>query len=83
MSDHLARVLTLLDDALSLNGRSATFTVDTPLLGSLPELDSMAVASLLTAIEETFGIAIGDDEIDGSTLATVGTLRDFITHKLA
>ena len=53
MSDHLARVLTLLDDALSLNGRSATFTVDTPLLGSLPELDSMAVASLLTAIEET------------------------------
>lgn len=83
MSDHLARVLTLLDDALSLNGRSATFTADTPLLGSLPELDSMAVATLLTAIEETFGIAIGDDEIDGSTLATVGTLRDFIAQKLA
>lgn len=83
MSDHLAQVLTLLDDALSLNGRSATFTADTPLLGSLPELDSMAVATLLTAIEETFGIAIGDDEIDGSTLATVGTLRDFIAQKLA
>jgi len=83
LSNHLAQVLALLDDALSLNGRSASFTPDTPLLGSLPELDSMAVATLLTAIEETFGVTIGDDEIDGSTLATVGTLRDFIAHKLA
>ncbi len=83
MSDHFRQVLALLDDALSLNGRSASFTPDTPLLGSLPELDSMAVATLLTTIEEQFGIGIGDDEIDGSTLATVGSLSDFIAHKLA
>lgn len=43
----------------------------------------MAVATLLTAIEDQFGISIGDDEIDGSTLATVGTLTDFIAHKTA
>lgn len=83
MSDHLAQVLALLDEALGLNGRSTSFTPDTPLLGSLPELDSMAVATLLTAIEDQFGISIGDDEIDGSTLATVGTLTDFIAHKTA
>ncbi|MBH1986569.1 MAG: acyl carrier protein [Burkholderiales bacterium] len=83
MSTHLRHVLTLLDDNLSLNGRSASFDRDTPLLGALPELDSMAVATLLTAIEETFGIAIGDDEVDGSVFATVGSLADFIEQKLA
>lgn len=83
LSTHLRHVLTLLDDSLSLNGQSASFDRDTPLLGALPELDSMAVATLLTAIEETFGIAIGDDEIDGSVFATVGSLADFIEQKLA
>lgn len=83
LSTHLRHVLTLLDDSLSLNGQSASFDRDTPLLGALPELDSMAVATLLTAMEETFGIAIGDDEIDGSVFATVGSLADFIEQKLA
>jgi acyl carrier protein len=83
MSDHFTQVLTLIDEALGLNGRSSSFTPDTPLLGSLPELDSMAVATLLTAIEDHFGITIGDDEIDGSALATLGALSDFIAHKLA
>lgn len=82
MSKQLRQVLALLDDTLSLNGRSASFDRDTPLLGALPELDSMAVASLLTGIEERFGISIGDDEVDGSVFASVGSLTDFIEHKL-
>ena len=83
LSTHFQQVLALLDDSLSLNGRSASFDRDTPLLGALPELDSMAVATLLTAIEENFGVAIGDDEVDGSVFATVGSLADFIQDKLA
>lgn len=82
LSTHLRQVLALLDDSLSLNGRSATFDRDTPLLGALPELDSMAVATLLTTIEENFGVSIGDDEVDGSIFATVGSLADFIESKL-
>lgn len=82
MSDHLRQVIALLDSSLSLNGRSASFNRDTPLLGALPELDSMAVAALLTGIEETFGLTIGDDEIDGTVFATVGSLADFIEQKL-
>ena len=82
MSKQLRQVLALLDDTLSLNGRSASFDRDTPLLGALPELDSMAVASLLTGIEERFGISIGDDEVDGSVFASMGSLTDFIEHKL-
>jgi acyl carrier protein len=83
LSTHLRQVLALLDDTLSLNGRSAAFDRDTALLGALPELDSMAVASVLTGIEEAFGVSIGDDEVDGSVFATVGTLADFIEQKLA
>lgn len=72
----------MLDESLSLNGRSSTFDRDTALLGALPELDSMAVATVLTAIEDTFGVTIGDDELDGSVFATVGALADFIEQKL-
>lgn len=77
-------VLALLDEVLSLNGRAAGFTEDTPLLGAIPELDSMAVVALITGMEERFGfIAADDDEIDGSTFATVGSLVKFVESKLA
>lgn len=83
MSRYLANVIALLDDALSLNGRAAGFTSHTPLLGALPEFDSMAVASVLAAIEDNFGITIEDDEIDGSTFETVGSLAAYVERKLA
>ena len=76
-------VLRLLDQVLSLEGRGIAFTRDTALLGAVPELDSMAVVSLITAIEETFGIMIDDDDIDGATFASVGTLVDFVAGKTA
>jgi acyl carrier protein len=82
LSNHVRQVLAMLDDTLNLNGRSAGFTRETPLLGALPELDSMAVAALITAIEETFGVSIADDDIDGSTFESVGSLSDFIATKL-
>ncbi len=75
-------VLSLLDEILSLNGRAAGFTSDTPLLGAIPELDSMAVVALITSLEERFGFAVDDDEIEGSTFATVGALVDFVAGKL-
>jgi len=76
-------VLRILDEVLSLDGRSATFTRETPLLGAVPELDSMAVVSLITGLEEQLGIVTDDDEIDGATFATVGSLVDFVAAKLA
>lgn len=75
-------VLAVLDDVLSLKGRSLSFRDDTHLLGSVPELDSMAVASVLASLEERFGIVINDDEIDASTFATVGSLVAYIQGKL-
>jgi acyl carrier protein len=76
-------VLFVLDEILSLNGRSAEFTANTPLLGAVPELDSMAVVALIARIEERFGFTLDNDEIEGTTFATVGSLVDFVEGKLA
>ena len=81
--DTTGEVLRILDEVLSLGGRSAAFTRDTHLVGALPEFDSMAVVSLITALEQQLGIVIDDDDLDGQTFATVGALADFVSAKLA
>ncbi len=75
--------LNVLDEVLSLGGRASSFTRDTHLLGGIPELDSMAVVTLISTLEERFGIVVDDDDIDGETFATVGSLSDFVSAKLA
>lgn len=55
---------------------------DTALLGSIAELDSMAVVAILTSLEERFGIVVDDDEVDGRTFASVGSLTQFVQSKL-
>ena len=73
----------VLTDVLALSpARAAAFTDDTPLFGALPELDSMAVAGVLTELEDRLGILIEDDEVDGDLLESFGTLRRFAVAKL-
>ncbi len=81
--DIKSEIVALLDEVLSLKGRASTFTEKTPLLGALPELDSMAVVALITSMEERFGFSVDDDEIDGAAFATVGSLIGFVEGKLA
>ena len=80
---HLDDIKTILTDVLALGPAGAALTADTPLLGSLPELDSMAVVSLIGALEEHFGIAIDDDDISASTFETLGSLAAFVAAKRA
>lgn len=75
-------VLRILDEVLSLGGRSQKLEASAPLLGALPELDSMAVVSLITRLEEAFDIVIDDDDVDGQTFATVGSLTEFVRDKV-
>lgn len=75
-------VLRILDEVLSLGGRTKGWGANTPLLGAIPEIDSMAVVALLTALEEQMGVAAADDEIDGATFATVGALVGYVQGKL-
>ncbi|WP_028055963.1 acyl carrier protein [Sphingobium bisphenolivorans] len=77
------RMRSLLRDVLSLSQeRVDGFNADTPLFGALPELDSMAVAGLLTEMEDRFDILIEDDDIDGDTFETFGTLVAFAKAKV-
>jgi len=78
---YLNEVRNILTDVLNLGAAGETLTADSPLLGSLPELDSMAVVSLIGALEEHFGIMVDDDEISASTFATLGSLAAFVQEK--
>ncbi|WP_432377772.1 acyl carrier protein [Duganella sp. P38] len=81
---HLESVKNLLAEILALSPAAAgALQRDSALLGSIPELDSMAVLQLMAAMEERYGFAIDDDDIGASTFATVGTLSDFVSAKLA
>lgn len=73
----------VLDEVLGLQGRGAAFTPATHLLGAVPELDSMAVVSVITALEERMGIVVDDSDIDGSTFETVGSLVGFVTERMS
>lgn len=77
-----AAVRGVLADVLGISpDRAAAFTDDTPLFGALPELDSMAVAGVLTELEDRLGIVIDDDEVDGDMLETFGALTAFAGAK--
>lgn len=75
-------VIAIVDRVLDLRGRAGVMGPSTRLLGSIPELDSMAVATLITTLEERFGFDVSDDEIDGTAFATIGSLVDFVNAKL-
>lgn len=77
------QVRQVLESVLNVKGLVGTQGRETPLLGSVPELDSMTVVALLTTLEERFGFAIDDDDVDSHTFATLGSLTDFVARKLA
>lgn len=79
--DTKKEVLFILDEVLNLNGRTENFSEKTLLLGAIPELDSMAVVTVIAGLEERFGITVDDDEIDGATFATLGSLIRFVDDK--
>ncbi|MBL4894609.1 MAG: hypothetical protein JKY59_07060 [Emcibacter sp.] len=73
----------ILKTTLQIGDRANDIETETPLLGNIPELDSMAVAMLITSIEEHFDIFIDDDDISAETFETFGSLCDFVEEKLA
>ena len=76
-------VRSILVDVLGVSReRASCFNAQTGLFGSLPELDSMAVAGLLTEMEDRLGIVIDDDEVDGELLETFGSLTAFAKRKV-
>lgn len=78
----LEHVRSIVVEVLALSGERAALDASTPLLGSLPELDSMAVVSLIGALEEHFGIGIADDDISADSFATLGSLAALVDRQL-
>lgn len=84
IADVETQLRTLLRDVLGLTQeRVDGFDAETALFGALPELDSMAVAGLLTEMEDRFDILIEDEDIDGDTFETFGSLLAFTRMKTA
>jgi len=77
----LEQVRTVLIDTLKLDAAAREWSGDAPLFGSVPELDSLAVINVVTAIEDRFGIHIEDDEVSGELFATLSALADFVEAK--
>ncbi|MDT8363060.1 MAG: acyl carrier protein [Nitrosomonas sp.] len=80
---HLEEIKNILSNVLSLGDRTQAFTEDSVLLGNLPELDSMAVINVITALEDYYDISVDDDEISAQTFETLGSLTRFVEQKLA
>jgi acyl carrier protein len=78
---HLETIKQILGTTLQLGDRARSLTGDTALLGNIPEMDSMAVVTVLTAIEDHYGFVIEDDEISAEVFGTVGALAAFVAAK--
>ncbi len=76
-------VRSVLASTLQVGDHAKSWTNDTRLLGAIPELDSMAVVTVLTELEEKLGIDVPDDEISAETFSTFGSLVDFVQSKRA
>jgi acyl carrier protein len=72
----------VLVDTLGLEHQADRIDATTPLFGSLPELDSMAVLELVLALEERFGIAIDGEDVTADVFESLGTLTAFVDDKL-
>lgn len=72
----------ILVESLQLDIELSSITVQMPLLGALPELDSMAVVGLLTTLEEQFGFVVHDEEVTAEVFETFGSLVEFVERNL-
>jgi acyl carrier protein len=80
-STTLDDVKSVVVSTLGIEDRADALNASTPLLGGLPELDSMAVVELVAALEARFGFEVSDDEITGEVFETLGSLAAFVEAK--
>lgn len=76
------RLRKILADSLQLGPRASALTPSDRLLGTIPEFDSMAVVTVITMIEDEFGITVDDDELSAEVFETLGALEKFVSGKL-
>jgi len=80
-NDTFEQVRMIIGDTLQLGRRGVDLDVDSPLIGNLPELDSMAVVTVITALEESFHFVVDDDDDLAEAFETLGSLYKFVSEK--
>ena len=83
MMDTITAVIEVVASSLQLGDRAGSLNAESPLLGAIPEFDSMAVVTVVTGLEERFGFVADDDELDADVFRTVGSLAEFVARKTA
>jgi acyl carrier protein len=78
----IERLRKILGDSLQLGPRASALQADDRLLGTIPEFDSMAVVTVITMVEDEFGITVDDDELSAEVFETLGSLEAFVSGKL-
>jgi acyl carrier protein len=68
-------------ETLGVEDRADTLDASTPLLETLPELDSMAVLELVLELEERFGITVEGEDVTAEVFETLGSLTAFVESK--
>ena len=76
-------IIQIIEDVLIRGNQQDSLDENSGLLGAIPEFDSVAVVSLITAIEEEFGCTFDDDELNADVFASVGSLTQVVEHKLS
>jgi acyl carrier protein len=79
----IEEIRAILRETLQLGDRADSLTAESPLLGAIPEFDSMAVVTVITTIEDDFDLTIDDDEVSAEVFETVGSLAGFVEQKVA
>lgn len=80
-TDLVPQVRSLLVRVLGIEEREHLLDASTPLLGELPELDSLAVVELAVALEEEFDIVVDDADVTGELFATIGSLAEYVADR--
>ena len=79
----IEQVLEVLAKSLPLPETTYEMGEQAPLLGAIPELDSMTITSIIAGLEESFDIVFDDEDLDAGAFQTVGTLYDLVASKIA
>lgn len=66
---------------LEISDRAATLDAETALFGSMPELDSLALLELATALEDEFGFVIADEDFTEEVFETIGSLAEYVERR--
>jgi len=81
-ADITLEIKQLLIDTLSLDIQPNEMDDDALLLGDIPEFDSMAIVSVITALEENYNFTSADDELTADVFESIPTVVEFVLQHI-